>query len=493
MTSMDLPPLSELRGSRPACCMPVSLAVPVLVTLAFAGAWAQERPPPELTLPRVTVVGVDTVRISGVKAELPVIGSMPLAPLPAWRAEGVPIAAWTSTGESGRGRSLLVSAMAGPARTLYWHVGGEQRQDGLYWSARASRAASREADLGLGSWWRERVAASGGGQAHADLRWQRLGYRSHDRIERVTMARPWVEWSGHARARVGWAGGSREGSWRDAWWVDAELPLRRDVRLTAQGQTRAGVAACATGDVVSDVWQLHMGVGSLVTDDGEVEWLAAGRGCLQVAEASSVWMAGRRRAVFREPYSLLLDGPYTAEEEDDWSWTELREEAELGAAFSYGLVEGEACAGAWRGWDHPQWESEQRCVRVDAKGATLGLRARWRAGVLQAEGTVARLFTDVIGQEERLYYTPNHRWSVRVGVHLGPAEFAVLADGAGARPTGSGELGSFVRAGFEAYVRLTTGVSLTARGTNLFDEDYELWEGYPMPTSRLVVGIEINL
>ncbi len=465
--------------------------LPVLI-VAAGGAWAQGEPPPELALPRVVVVGVDTLRIGGVKADLPVLESTRLRPLVARRTGAAPIGA--RTGAASRVTpSILVSVVGGPSRTLDWHVGGEQHLGGSNWSVRARRATSRDGDWGLGSWWGEEVAGSGGGRARAGLRWRRLGYRSGDGVQRVTTARPWVEWCGRARLRAGWAVGSRKGSWRDVWWADTEVPLHEELLVRVQGQRRAGMAARASGQFGWDTWHLHMSLGLLARDDGDVQWLGEGRGLIDVGDAGTVWVAGRRRALFWDPHSLLMDAPYTTEVEDGWTWAEVREEAELGIAFSRGPVGGEASAGAWRGRDHPQWESERRCERVEARGGILGLRVTWRRGIVETEGSLARLFSDVVGQAEGLHYTPTYRWSTRVRVRLGRGEFAVLSDGAGSRPAGARDLESFAQAGFEARVRLTTTVSITARGTNLLDEEYQLWEGYPEPGSRIVAGFDINL
>jgi hypothetical protein len=481
------------RQARAASCLLKSLASLALIGATVARVWAQGEEPPELALPRVVVVGVDTLRIDGVKADLPVLQATSLRPLVVHRSAAAPAAAVTAVA-AGSSPSFLFSVVGGGARTFDWRVGAEGRVGETHWSARARRAASHDSNWGRGAWWEEEVVASGGGELGAGVRWGRLGYRSRDDgSHRVTVARPWVEWRGAAHLRAGWAGASREDAWRDVLWVDAEAPLHRRLLLRAEGRTRAGIAACANGQLESGRWSLAIGLGSLVRDDGDVEWLAEARGLLGLERASTVWIAGRRRAVFHDPYSLLSDAPYTSGAGDGWTWAELREEGELGVMLSRGPLDGSVTAGVWRGKDHPQWESEQHCVPVKAEGGVLGLLLRWRAGIFEGEGSVARLFSDVVGQERALDYTPVYRWSTRLGVRLGRGEFAAQADGAGSRSSQGADLDAFARAGFEARVRFNENVSLTIQGANLLGEEYELWEGYPMPGARIVAGLEVNL
>ncbi len=477
---------SRSRAGRGGWC-----AVVLALTLVPGRAPAQGQEPPTLTLPRVVVVGVDTLRVGGAKTALPLPKPVEVEPLIPEPIASTPAAPLSELPRS-KPLSVFISLAGGASRSLDWRASAEWFVNESRWAARAARGASHDPRYGLGSWWREEVSVSGGGRARIGGWWQRVGYRSADGPEQLSLARPWIEWRGTVRARAGWAGGSRGDSWPDAWWMEAELPLSRGLSVRFDGQTDACLAARGVWSLGQGSWQAELGLGSMLPDEGSAEWLAEARGLLELGEAATISIAGRRRAVFHDAFSLLSGNPYAGEALGGWSWAELREEAEVSAEGCLGGVSAQAYAGAWRTEGHPQWRSSTTLARVDAKGSFFGAHLGWSAELVEGRAQATWYLSDVAGQAERLFHTPSYQWLTRLQSQLDPVELALELEGIGPREFGEADLESCVLLTIEVGIPLNDFVTVITRGTNLLDDDYALWAGYPMPGARVLFGVDVS-
>jgi hypothetical protein len=482
----------HIRHSIPTVLRCVGIVV-LLIGAVMCEARAQRREPPELSLPRVVVVGVDTLRIGGVKASLRPPQAMPLRPLVPKRRLVPPATGTTQQLGQARPHAEL-SLVCGPQRTIRWRLGADAHVGNAHWAGLVGRVCSRDNGWGLGSWWREEFMGSGGGALRSVVRWERIGLRARNGQRVVTVARPRIEWRGKGSVRAGWVGaGERDEGWKEMWYLEGEVPLARGVRLHGSGHGGAGAAIGLLGHIRGDTWGLSVGPGIFMPDGPDVDWLGEARTWMNVQGEALLTVAGRRRAVVHEPASLLQMCPYAEKAPNAWAWGELRDEAEVGFVARAGPVQVELGGGAWRSRDRPQWESPDTCTAVDGDGSWVSGAMTWNSGILGVRATARRNFSAVDTQEEGLHYLPAHDWSVRVAVRALGVELAAAANGVGSRALAVGNLDPYVALGVEARASVTRYLDLILRGANLLEEDYEVWEGYPAPGATMTVGVDLTL
>ncbi len=481
----------HIRHSLSAILRCVGIVV-VVVGSAMCETRAQGREPPELSLPRVVVVGLDTLRLGGVKASLRPPQAMPLQPLVPRRRLAPP--ATGTTNELGRAQPHAELSLAcGPQRTVRWRLGADAQMGNARWAGLIGRASSRDNGWGLGAWWREEFMGSGGGALRSVVRWERTGLRASNGQRVVMTARPRIEWRGEGSVRAGWVGaGERDGDWKSIWYVEGEVPLGRILRLRGSGHGRTGATIGVLGHIHGDTWGLSAGPGIFAPEGRAVDWLGEARAWMKVQGEALLTVAGRRRAVAHDPASLLQLCPYTEEAPNEWAWGELRNEAEMGLVARAGPVHVELGGGTWRSRDHPQWESPDTCTAVNGEGSWLAGAATWHSGVLDVQATARRNFSAIDTQEEGLHYLPAHDWSVRVAVRVFGVELATAANAVGSRRA-IGHLDPYVVLGAEARASVTRHLDLIFRGANLLEEEYKVWEGYPAPGATMAVGVDLTL